>query len=292
MKKLQPLLTAAVSPLTPASPAPAEMERRSFAAQPGGLLVAQVEWGSIEVHSWERPMVDVVLEGAAELELKFVREEGRATVHAGRIDPGSSVLSRILEVAARRPAPRLRLTLPQSHDVDLETAGGNIGLNRLQGSVRARTAGGDFSCVGVKGSVEARTAGGDIRIEDLEGDLVARSSGGDIRLARVRGAVNVCAGEGNTYLRFPQQPREPCRLGTAGGEVEVSLPPDTGLRVDARTAGGCITTDFPLTVRGTLERNGFKASINGGGPLLTLCTSGGPIRLHKLQDCHPRISPD
>ncbi len=294
MKKLRSLLTAAVSPLTSANPALAEAdtERRSFAAEPGGLLVADVEWGSIEVHSWERPMVELVLEGARELELKFVQEEGRATVHVNRIDAGSSILSRILEVATRRPVPRLRLNLPLSHDVDLKTAGGNIDLDRLQGSVQARTAGGDFTCVHIEGSVEAGTAGGDIRIEDLEGDLVARSSGGDIRIARVRGAVEVCAGEGNTQIRFSQQPREPCRLGTAGGEVEVSLAPDIGLRVDASTSGGCITTDFPLTFRGTLERNGLKASINGGGPLVTLCTSGGPVRLHKLQDAHPQISPN
>ena len=289
MKRLWPLPTAAVSPSDPANPvrSGADVERRSFAVEPGGLLAADVEWGAIEVRTWDRPMAELVLEGARKLDLSYGREGNRTTVHVSREDAGSSVLSRIFGSAPRNPGAKLRLVVPRRHDLELTTAGGSIGLGELQGRVRVRTAGGDFSCAHIEGPVDARTAGGEVRVEVLDGDVLARSSGGDVHLAWVRGAVQAWAGEGNLHFRLSHQPGEPCRLETSGGAVEVFLAADMGLQVDARTSGGRITTDFPLTFQGTLEKSSLKASVNGGGPLVTLCTGGGSIRLHKLHGVLP-----
>ena len=74
--------------------------------------------------------------------------------------------------------------------------------------------------------------------------------------------------------QLSQQPHGPCHLKTSGGNVEVSLAADIGLQVDARTSGGRVSTDFPVVTQGTLDKNSLKASINGGGPLMTLRTSG------------------
>ena len=114
------------------------------------------------------------------------------------------------------------------------------------------------------------------------------SSGGDVHLASIRGAAEVCAGGGSIHLRLSQEPGVPCFLGTSGGELEVFLAAEIGLCLDARTSGGSLTTDFPLAFRGGLEKSGLKASVNGGGPLLTLCTEGGSIRLHRTQGANQR----
>ena len=291
MRRLWSLLTAAVSPLVPGSPglAAEDTEHRSVAAEPGDLLVAKVELAAVEVHTWERPEVKLVLEGTRKLELKYRREEGRTTVQVHKIDRDSSLMSRIIGAAIRGRPPRLILTIPLRQDLELTTDGGSIELDQLNGGVRASTAGGGFRCAHIVGPVEARTEGGDIRIEDLDGDLVARSSGGDVHLASIRGAAEVCAGGGSIHLRLSQEPGVPCLLGTSGGELEVFLAADIGLCLDARTSGGSLTTDFPLAFRGGLEKSGLKASVNGGGPLVTLCTGGGSIRLHKTQGATQRI---
>ena len=283
MRGLWSLLAAALSPLVRGNPGPADTERLSFAAEPGGLLVADVERCSIEVHTWDRPAVKLVLEGSPKLELKCRREEGRTTVQVQKkMAKDPSVMSRIMGAATWGQPPRLILTVPLRQDLELTTAGGSIDLGRLQGGVRASTEGGGFNCAHIEGTVDARTEGGDIRIEDLAGDLVARSSGGDVHLSSIRGAAEVCAGGGSIHLRLSRQPGVPCLLGTSGGEMEVFLAADLGLCLDARTSGGCLTTDFPLTFQGALEKSGLKASVNGGGPLVTLSTAGGSIRLHKI----------
>ena len=291
MRRLWSLLTAAVSPLVPGYPvlSGAASERRSIAVEPGDLLAANVEWCTIEVHTWDRPAVKMVLEGTGKLELKYRREDGKTIVQVHKTDQDSSLMSRIIGAATRGHPPRLSLTIPLRQDLELTTDGGSIELDQLHGGVRASTAGGGFSCAHIAGPVDARTEGGDIRIEDLDGDLVARSSGGEVHLASIRGAAEVCAGGGSIRLRLPQDPGVPCFLETSGGELEVFLAADIGLCLDARTSGGSLTTDFPLAFRGGLEKRGLKASVNGGGPLVTLCTGGGSVRLHKTQGANQRI---
>ena len=111
--------------------------------------------------------------------------------------------------------------------------------------------------------MHAKTSGGSIKVDEVLGPIEARTSGGSIR------------------AQLSQQPHGPCHLGTSGGNVEVSLAADIGLQVDARTSGGRVSTDFSVP-QGTLDKNSLKGSINGGGPLMTLRTSGGSIRLRKL----------
>jgi len=51
--------------------------------------------------------------------------------------------------------------------------------------------------------------------------------------------------------------------------------------VEAGTSGGRIHTDFPVTLKGKIDPRKLQATINGGGPLLYLHTSGGSIYLKK-----------
>jgi len=54
------------------------------------------------------------------------------------------------------------------------------------------------------------------------------------------------------------------------------------LNLDAKTSGGRVHTDFPVTVRGEISRRMLKAELNGGGPELYLRTSGGSIHIREL----------
>jgi hypothetical protein len=56
---------------------------------------------------------------------------------------------------------------------------------------------------------------------------------------------------------------------------------DIGVDVNARTSGGSVHTEFPVTVQGEIKRSRLDAKLNGGGPELYLRTSGGSIYLKK-----------
>jgi hypothetical protein len=51
--------------------------------------------------------------------------------------------------------------------------------------------------------------------------------------------------------------------------------------VNAHASGGHVSTDFPVTIQGEIDRSSLQAKINGGGPELYLRTSGGGIHIKK-----------
>ena len=68
-------------------------------------------------------------------------------------------------------------------------------------------------------------------------------------------------------------------LSSSGGSITAAVDPAVALKVDAHTSGGRVTVDLPITVRGSMSRNSVSGSLNGGGPLLKLRSSGGAVRL-------------
>ena len=71
------------------------------------------------------------------------------------------------------------------------------------------------------------------------------------------------------------------QLETSGGSVVLEVDPDVRARLDARASGGNVRTDLPVTVQGEMDRGRLQGEVNGGGPLLTLRSSGGSVSIRK-----------
>ena len=132
----------------------AETEQRSFDVSAGGRFVLDADWGKVEVETWDRDAVDVVVEPTTELEsLEFDEEQGTITVRARKKERGLSRWFRSDD------APFFQVTVPRHFDLDLKTAGGKIAIADIDGDVVARTSGGNLVLGEVTGSVHGRTAG-------------------------------------------------------------------------------------------------------------------------------------
>ncbi len=184
-------------------------------------------------------------------------------------------------------------------DATLKTSGGSLQLRDLDGRVTARTSGGSIqghnlgsiadlytsggsiNIDGAGGSIEAKTSGGSINIADVNGTVDAQTSGGTIRLKEIAGAVNAKTSGGSIEAEILGQPEDDMRLQTSGGSVTIHLDEDIQADIDAQASGGSVSTDFAVTVRGTMKRTKLQGEINGGGPLLTLRTSGGSVRIRE-----------
>ena len=70
-------------------------------------------------------------------------------------------------------------------------------------------------------------------------------------------------------------------IQTNGGNVTISIAGDLRLNLDAESSGGRVKTDIPVSVMGTVKQAEMKGTINGGGPLLTLKTSGGSVHIER-----------
>ncbi|MEO8036769.1 MAG: DUF4097 family beta strand repeat-containing protein, partial [Acidobacteriota bacterium] len=187
---------------------------------------------------------------------------------------------------------------PISGAVDARTSGGNVTLASVGGPVNVHTSGGDVKLTSATGKVEIRTSGGSIRIDDAStavdartsggsieigrtsGDVYARTSGGDIRLASVTGGVDAQTSGGSVTANFAGQPH-PSKLFTSGGDVMVTVGGSAGLDLDAKSSGGDVESDLPVTIQGGHRDNAIVGKINGGGPQFVLRSSGGGIHVKR-----------
>lgn len=131
-------------------------------------------------------------------------------------------------------------------------AGVGLAAENVNGSIRATGLASDVVAGTVNGSVEVSTTGS-ARAETVNGSLtvtVGRASG-------------------------------PMELETVNGGITVTLPADLGMTIAAETVNGSIESEFPLTVTGKFGPREVKGTINGGGPLLSLETVNGSIRIRK-----------
>jgi DUF4097 and DUF4098 domain-containing protein YvlB len=176
--------------------------------------------------------------------------------------------------------------------VHAETAGGDIVLRGASGPVRAETAGGQIQIGQCGDTVRAETAGGSIRLHGARGLVRAETAGGSIDLFRMQNAVSAETAAGPILAEFNNigDSFAASQLVTTVGDVQVFLPPDLPLNIDAaieQAFGHRIVSDFPIQIQGEAENfrhrsQHAEAALNGGGKVLRIRTMMGNIEIHKI----------
>jgi DUF4097 and DUF4098 domain-containing protein YvlB len=271
----------------------------------GGTLYVTTPAGPIEVESWSKSEVEV----RVRKKYKGSSEE-RAMEAFDDIDvfitkKGKDVHVKV-EAARRNFGKRMNLSfavmVPETYNVDLETKGGSIDIDDLEGDVAAKTAGGSIgvgevtngdvdvetkggsiSIDGVmNGNCLAETAGGSISVGDVSGTLDVRTAGGSISLANIGGRTVARTSGGSISVEgsggdlTAKTSGGSIRIGEVDGDVEVataggslSIGPASG-DVDANTAGGSIKID---------ESGGSVMAKTSGGSI-RVAGSEGPVRVN------------
>lgn len=165
--------------------------------------------------------------------------------------------------------------------VTAKTSGGSISLRRCKGDLLARTSGGGIEVGDVDGEVDVETSGGSIEVDGASGNLRAHTSGGGLSLRNLHGNVDASTSGGSIDAELLAPISAPCELSTSGGGISVYVSKDFKADLDARSSGGGVHCDMPITVQGSFGEGKLVGKINGGGPLLTLRTSGGGIDLRQ-----------
>ncbi len=70
-------------------------------------------------------------------------------------------------------------------------------------------------------------------------------------------------------------------LKTSAGSITLRLTEDTRVDIDAKASGGRVRTDLDIEREGEESKTKLKGELNGGGPLVTLRTSAGSIKILK-----------
>ncbi len=312
------------------APAMAEIEdtvQRSFEVGPGGLLSLRTDMGSIEVASGGsgRLDVEVIMKARTDDASRFQEMVDRLRMDFQQQGNDVDIVveneerNRWRDRNSWREGLRLhfRVTVPTTYNVDLKTAGGSIGVEDLDGDVKAMTSGGSLSFGRITGTVDGKTSGGSISLDETggpvdvktsggsinignaRGDVVAHTSGGSINVEEVYGSIDAKTSGGSVTARITSQPQADCRLVTSGGSVTVELASGISLDLDASTSSGRVISDFEVAGSGGGSQRGrgyrtarswdderkqrqLKGPLGGGGPGLYLRTSGGNIRIKEM----------
>ena len=289
---------------------------RSFAVAEGDRVVVDVERADLNIVAWDRAEVDFSVRRAERHEFDFRQEDGVVAIN-GKYDGPSGWFGWI----SSRPAAIVTMNVPYRQNLDLETSGGDIALDRLQGEFRARTSGGDIDAGDIDGLANARTSGGDItiasigssadigtsggdieigsvageidmgtsggdiRVEQAGGAVAARTSGGDIEIGSLPGEVKARTSGGDIEVVFAGTAAAGSELRTTGGDVTVYLPEDAQVEIDADAMGGGVSSEFEGSdIRRSAGRSSLDLTRNGGGPELVLRTTGGSVDILRLDE--------
>ena len=310
MKKLIPLLTLGALLAAPAM-LQAKITRtveKSFTVQPGGTLKVQTAGGDIKVLTGSGNEVKVTaiqrIRASSEAEADELLKDLDLTIeqHADNV-------TAIAKYGKQRsgwhignwPPVSVSFTVvvPSRYHVDLNTSGGDISLESINGRARLRTSGGDLKLDRVEGEVDGGTSGGDIALHEGTANVKLSTSGGDIHVDRAGGEAELSTSGGDIIINsvlgrltastsggdikasIEGALKGDCKLTTSGGEVVVSVDKNAAFDLKAQTSGGDVdAAGITISIdKGGLRKSSLAGKVNGGGPQLYLGSSGGDIRI-------------
>jgi len=239
----------------------AETFTESFDVNLGGQLTVRTDAGSIKIETHD--------EATIKLQVKIENREGDEFSYRHELSNGNLSIFGEIEIEIEKKQKWVRnlkvefnLLIPENYNVELNTSGGSLSIEDLMGELNASTSGGSINVGNITGDVKLHTSGGSIKTETVTGNLDAHTSGGSIKITT------------------DKQLTEDAKLTTSGGSITAYLVPDIQVDINASTSGGRVKSEF--NIDGKVNKMSVRGTINGGGPKLTLKTSGGSIKIKQL----------
>jgi len=231
--------------------------------------------GRIEVTTWNRPEVLVVIEKHA----VDKEEADRMVVSADQ--SGDSVKVEVRQQdgwSHMHFGPRgayLRVTVPEKAHIDANTGDGRITVDGVDGDLRAHTGDGAIHLERVNGAVDAKSGDGSIEVDGTIKKLDVRSGDGRVRV-HAQGAG----------------PAADWSMSTGDGSVVLEVPDGFGAELDASTGDGRVRVS-DVAFSGSSDgrhRRSAQGRIGQGGPRITIRSGDGSISVRRSGESASRSS--
>ncbi|MCZ6507164.1 MAG: DUF4097 family beta strand repeat-containing protein [Acidobacteria bacterium] len=249
---------------------------QELAASSGETLTFELNsGGDIEVIGWDR-------EGAAITTEITGRDADKLQVRVERTADGIKVTTPQQNGRGWRANLKVRAQVPRRFDVKISTMGGDVKLEKLEGSFSGQTMGGDMTFRQLTGNARVSTMGGDIRVSDSELDGKVSTMGGDVLFEDLTGNLDGSTMGGDIIQRNVR------RTGGAGGKAVEVKSHGGDVEVDTAPAGANVSTmGGDIHVRSVAEF--LKATTMGGDVIVQeasgdvkITTMGGDIEVQSF----------
>lgn len=225
-------------------------------AAPGGKLIVDVDFGTIDVTAGSDNKVAVEAnrkidsrdeakekEYVAAVPITVTKEGNTVTIRARREHKHSSWnWSGNINMDAH-----YAVRVPKKFDTDLRTAGGAILVSELTGTTKADTSGGKLKFTHQHGPIDGKTSGGRIDINGCEGALKIDTSGGAIEAFEGSGSLAARTSGGSIQVHnFGGD----TNVETSGGGLRLE---NINGKITGKTSGGSISARVHAPVPGDVD---------------------------------------
>jgi hypothetical protein len=264
----------------------------------GGTVDLSLISGTISVTGWDRPDVKVSASITSGL-LQFDANSSRVSLSVESNDDGGrgrhhNVGEARYVVSVPRGA-RLILeavsgdvsTTGSQGEVEATSVSGNVNVNDAVRVVSAESVSGSVHVAQVNGNLRAETVSGDLRVESVSGNVEASSVSGSLRLIGIQSKdVRTETVSGNIVYSGSIDAGGKYRFESHSGTIRLNIPRGAGAQFSVETFSGDVSTDFPVTTRGSGRgREGRMEFTTGDGKArVTANTFSGRIVINSGSD--------
>lgn len=276
-------------------------ETRTFTVTGRPQLVLDTFDGVIELHSWDRPEVEVEIEKRA-MEQVLLDEMKIETGQKGDVitvkvtGPTRTEFRGVTVGVHISPTARLRVAVPRHSNIQATTGDGSIRAEAVEGTLVLTTM--DGSVVGSRlgGDLKIRTGDGAIRLDNVTGSLDLETTDGSIVVDAKPTVLKARTGDGSIRAQIEPDAvmTDNWDLTTSDGTVVLTLPGLFNAEVDAETSDGTVRSSHPLLDDDGAERRDgegrderrerrrtLRSKMGEGGKLLRIRTGDGSIRIER-----------
>ena len=209
----------------------------SFPVGPIGRLILKLDCGEVQVVASDQNTVEIqakrdVARASGSEAAKILAEENLVFKQSGHdisvtTHNPPSLRHRSFWSLFSQPNIRAsyRVIVPRQFEAHVETLGGDVKADGIQGSVYAKTAGGELDFNNIGGKLDGNTLGGDVRAKDCSNELALHTTGGSITVKNFSGpALHESTLGGEVSADFAAAPKSDCELHTTGGDITATIP--------------------------------------------------------------------
>lgn len=166
--------------------------------------------------------------------------------------------------------------------VSVRTDSGAIFTGEMAGPLTLESRRGDVSVTACRGELMITAKSGNVTVGRVSGPTVISASGGLVEVQSVRGKLRIDADGADIRAGFAHPCLESAELRAAGGDVAAIFDLRDAFTLKARSSrfGQVSVKNLSLAVAsGKPGTSSVVGTLNGGGPLVEIESSGGNVRL-------------
>jgi DUF4097 and DUF4098 domain-containing protein YvlB len=262
---LRTLLQLSLAAAFVSAPVFADDWSKKFAISGKPELRVDANDGSVTVRVWDRKEIEAKVTTVG---WRITSSEVQVIDHqmGDRVEIEIRIPHHPFTVMFGRRSIRLELQVPRELRSDIRTGDGSISVESLRGETRLNTGDGRIDADMLDGKLDASTGDGKIRIRGRFDQLNLHTGDGSIE-------AEIASGSRMT---------SEWTVRTGDGHVTLRLPTNFSAELDVHTGDGHIDSDLPVTASGAHREHELRGRLNAGGPLFTVRTNDGSIRLERL----------